>query len=252
MNTVHRSAVLEGHVEIGSNNVIGPGVTIQGPVIMGDGNYIGPGASVGSVSRERLEGSHRLADPLPAEESAVIIGSNTMLFDQAVIFKPMFKETRIEDNVEIGAHVIVGHDCTIGESAILSPHVALGAYVTVGSRANLGIASAVHNRITIGGLAMCGMASAIVGHVPPGALVYGNPARIHGVNSVGLARAGFPEPEIETLLAFLRGHPGKPGNDLREIIEQYRADVQKWPTGKKEVRWGTRRSSSSPEFDPST
>ncbi|MET8692037.1 hypothetical protein ABZV65_05765 [Streptomyces bauhiniae] len=252
MNRIHPSAVLVGQVELGSDNVISPGVTLQGPVVMGDGNYLGPGVSVGSFSRERLEPSHRLADPLPPEESAVVIGTGTMLFDHAVVFKPMFEETRIGDGVEIGAHTTIGHDCIVRDHAILSPRVTLGAYVTVGARANLGIAAAVHNRLTIGGLAMCGLAAAVVGHVPPGALVYGNPARIHGVNTVGLSRAGHSEHEVETVLAFLRGRPSQFQDELRIVVAQYQQDSRKWPTPKKEVRWTTRKSSSSPGFAPST
>jgi UDP-N-acetylglucosamine acyltransferase len=251
MNTIHPSAVLHGKVEIGSGNVIGPCATIQGPVIIGDDNYIGPGVSIGSISRERLEPSHRLADPLPPEVSAVIIGNSTMIFDHAVISKPMFEETRIGDHIEIGAQTSIGHDCVIRDHAILSPHVALGAYVTIGASANLGLASAVHNRLTVGGLAICGMGSVIVGHVPAGALVYGNPARIHGPNTVGLTRAGFLKSDIEAVLASLNGSVVELGDGLRQLVEQYLVDLQRWPTNKKEVRWETRKLSSSRGCDPS-
>jgi UDP-N-acetylglucosamine acyltransferase len=251
MNAIHPTAVLDGDVQIGVNNSIGPYVTINGPAIIGNGNYLGPGVSIGSVSRERLDPSHRLADPLPPESSAVVIGSNCMIFDHAVISKPMFEETRVGNHVEIGAQTMIGHDCAIRDHVIISPHVALGAYVTVGVRANLGLSSTVHNRLTVGGLAMCGMASVIVGNVPAGALVHGNPARIRGANTVGLIRAGFLKRESEAMLASLNGDTVELKDSLRQLVEQYLLDVRRWPTTKKEVQWGTRNSSSSQGYDPS-
>lgn len=251
MNTIHPSAILHGQVELGTGNLIGPCVTIQGPVTIGDNNYIGPGASIGSISRERLDSSHCLADPLPPELSTVVIGNNNMIFDHAVIFKPIFEETLIGNHVEIGAQAIIGHDCVIRDHVILSPHVALGAYVTIGSRANLGLTSAVHNRLTVGGLAMCGMASVIVGHVPVGALVYGSPARVHGPNAVGLIRAGFLESDVAMVLASLNGDVVEFGDTLRELVRQYLVDLRRWPTNKKEVQWEIQKSSSLQACDPS-
>lgn len=242
MNQIHASAVIEGRVEMGSNNIIGPGAVLLGPVRIGSENYIGPGVSIGGISRERLEPSHRLAEPLPADRSYVVIGDNSMIFDRAVIHKPMFEETRIGDGVEIGAHVMVGHDCVLRDHAVLAPHVALGAYVTVGWRATLGLGSAVHNRLAIGALAMCGLSSAVVAHVPPGSLVYGNPARIHGPNGVGLARYGLESDEIAALLGALRGNGSAPRPWLRRHAEDYLADRTRWPNNKGEAKWHRQES----------
>ena len=238
MNDIHPSVVLQGDIHLGDGNIIGPGVTILGPVIIGNNNYLGPGVSLGGISRERLNPSHRLGDPLPGDASAVILGDRNMIFDHAVVHKPMFTETRIGNGVEIGAMSVVAHDCIVRDYSILSPHTCLGAYVTVGARANLGLGTGVHNRLTIGGYAMCGMGSVVVGHVPPSALAYGNPALIHGVNHVGLTRANFRDNEIAAMLTVLRdGTKDDLPPELEAARSIYAADVRRWPINKKEIRW---------------
>ncbi|MFG1896791.1 hypothetical protein ACGFIP_22550 [Micromonospora zamorensis] len=242
MNSIHPSAVLQGPIEMGHGNVIEAGASLIGPISLGNHNYIGPGASIGAISRERIESSHRLVEPLPADVSAVVIGDGSMIFDNAVIHKPLLAETRLGDGVEIGALSMVGHDCRIRDFAILSPRVGLGGYVTVGKWANLGLGSSVHNRLTIGAFSMSGMSSAIVGHVPPGALAYGNPARIQGANRVGMERAGFSADEIGDVLRRLRGEEISLKPQLSEVFADYDADRRNWPTSKTEIRWKRRRS----------
>jgi UDP-N-acetylglucosamine acyltransferase len=64
----------------------------------------------------------------------------------------------------------------------------------------------VHQRRVIGGLAMIGMGAVVTRDVPPAALAYGNPCRVHGANRVGMERAGVPVEEIAAVqLAYSVG-----------------------------------------------
>jgi UDP-N-acetylglucosamine acyltransferase len=46
-------------------------------------------------------------------------------------------------------------------------------------------------------MAMIGMGSVVVSGIPSFAKAYGNPARIHGANIVGMQRNGFSEEQVK-------------------------------------------------------
>ncbi len=238
-NEIDGSVSVSGEVRVGSGNFIGAGVSLRGPIELGSNNYIAAGVRIGGLSRERIEASHRLGDPHPVEQATVAIGDRTMIFENVVIHKPMFAETSIGSGVEIGAQSVVAHDCVVRDGAVLSPHVVLGAYVTIGERANLGLNSAVHNRVVVGGLSMCGLAAAVVGHVRPCGLVYGNPARLSGINAVGLRRSGIEKEEDEAILESLRQGTAYASGIAGPLFRQFEADLTRWPSSKGEVKWST-------------
>jgi UDP-perosamine 4-acetyltransferase len=74
----------------------------------------------------------------------------------------------------------VDHDCVIGRSVHVAPGSNLSGYVTVGDRALLGIGSTIGRGtpITIGIDATIGAGSVVIEDVPPGATVFGVPARL--------------------------------------------------------------------------
>ncbi|MCU1355891.1 MAG: UDP-N-acetylglucosamine acyltransferase [Acidimicrobiales bacterium] len=205
---------------------------------IGNNNYIAGGVRMGGTSRERIHAHDRLGDPIDIERAWVRVGDECTVFENVVIHKPLLTETLVGDRVELGAGTFVGHDCTIYAGAVLSPHTATGAYVSVGVGANLGIGTKVHNRVAIGAYAMCGLASTVVGHVPPGGLVYGSPARLGGVNRVGLSRHGFQPSVIDAAEAALRQLDGTlyPA-ELSGFAATFLEATSRWPTSKVLVKW---------------
>ena len=236
MNHVHPSAIIEGNVNLGESVTICAGAIIQGPVNIGDHVYIGAGVSIGSISRERIDPANRLADPISLADAWVHIGAATMVFDQAVIHKPILSATRIGEHVEIGALAMVAHDCLVRDNAVIAPRASLGAYVRLGTGANIGLGTSVHHRLAVGALAMCGLGAAVVGHVPPGAMVFGNPARIRGVNHVGLQRANIPPSQIQAIEIELKEDP-TPSLHHSGFYEEYRRDIEELPSTKGQVKW---------------
>jgi UDP-N-acetylglucosamine acyltransferase len=80
----------------------------------------------------------------------------------------------------------------------------LAGHVTIDDRAVLGGLAAIHQFVRIGRLCIIGGCSKVVQDVPPFSLVDGHPARIYGINSIGLKRAQIPLPIRETLKKALR------------------------------------------------
>jgi UDP-N-acetylglucosamine acyltransferase len=85
------------------------------------------------------------------------------------------------------------------DSVIIANNVALAGYVDIGYQAFLSAGVVVHQFCRIGRLAMIGGNSKIVQDCLPFVITDGVPGRAHGLNIVGLRRAGFKPNEIKTL-----------------------------------------------------
>ncbi len=69
----------------------------------------------------------------------------------------------------------------------------LSGYSSVGEGSVLGGMSGLHQFAKVGRFCMIGGLTKVVKDVPPFTLVDGHPARIHGLNVVGLRRKGFSQ-----------------------------------------------------------
>jgi UDP-N-acetylglucosamine acyltransferase len=81
----------------------------------------------------------------------------------------------------------------IGDDNIFANDVALAGHITIEDHVFLSNNVGAHQFVRMGRYAMIGGKSKIVQDVLPFFITDGNPARVRGVNSVGLRRAGFSE-----------------------------------------------------------
>ena len=90
------------------------------------------------------------------------------------------------------AYVHVAHDCHVGSHTIFGPHATLGGHVAVEDFANVSAGSAVHQFCRVGRHALHRRLSVVTKDALPfGRTIGSRPARIFGVNSIGLSRRGF-------------------------------------------------------------
>ena len=95
--------------------------------------------------------------------------------------------TEIGDRNVFMAYVHVAHDCHVGHDTIFGPHATLGGHVTVEDFANISAGSAVHQFCRVGRHGFIGGYSVVTKDALPFARTVGSrPARIFGVNSIGL------------------------------------------------------------------
>ena len=76
---------------------------------------------------------------------------------------------------------------------IMSNAATLAGHVVVEDRAVVGGLAGVHQFVKIGRNAMIGGASKVVQDIPPYVIADGHPARVSGLNSVGMARASLTD-----------------------------------------------------------
>lgn len=177
-------AVIGEHVLIGDGTKIGAHVVIDGWTSIGKNCVIFPSASIGAEPQDlKFNG----------EKSYVFIGDNTKIREFATINRATGEgeETRVGSNVLLMAYTHVAHNCIVGNNVIMSNGATLAGHVVVEDRAVIGGLTGVHQFVKIGRNAMIGGASKIVQDVPPFVIVDGHPAKVAGLNNVGLARANI-------------------------------------------------------------
>ncbi|MBU4136373.1 MAG: acyl-[acyl-carrier-protein]--UDP-N-acetylglucosamine O-acyltransferase, partial [Alphaproteobacteria bacterium] len=101
-----------------------------------------------------------------------------------------------------GAHV--GHDAIVGDRVTMANHATLGGHSRVGDRVFLGGLCAVHQFGRVGQGAIVGGLAAVTRDVIPYGSAWGNHARLHGLNLIGLKRKGYDKAAIRRLLAAYR------------------------------------------------
>ncbi len=178
-------AVIDDEVEIGDGTVIGPHAVIKGPTSIGKECHIFQGASVGEVPQDlKFKG----------ERSYTIIGDRTTIREGVTIHRATGEgeETKIGNDCLLMALTHVAHNCVIGNHVIMSNLASLAGHAIVEDRAVIGGMAGVHQFVKIGRNSMVGGMSKLVQDVVPYTIVDGHPAKVVGLNSVGISRAGIP------------------------------------------------------------
>ena len=85
----------------------------------------------------------------------------------------------------------VAHDCRIGDGVIIINYAGITGNCQIGERATIGGLVGMVPFTRIGAYAYIGGCSRINADVPPFVLAEGNPATAHGINVIGLRRAGI-------------------------------------------------------------
>jgi len=107
----------------------------------------------------------------------VIIGKHVEVGSNVSIDRGAMGDTVIKDHVKIDNHVHVGHNCVIGEGAILTSHSVFGGSAVIGEGAFIGLGATIKNQVRVGARAVVGMGAVVVKDVEPDTTVIGNPAR---------------------------------------------------------------------------
>ena len=187
-------ATIGAHVKIGSHCRVGASAVVDGWTEVGEGSEIYPFASIGLAPQDlKYRG----------ERTRLVIGKRNIFREFVTINRGTAGgggETTIGDNNLFMAYVHVAHDCHIGDNTIFGPHATLGGHVGVEDFANISAGSAVHQFCRVGRHAFVGGYSVVTKDALPFARTIGSrPARIFGVNTIGLQRRGFTPNTITQL-----------------------------------------------------
>jgi UDP-N-acetylglucosamine acyltransferase len=205
--SIHATAIIEDGAQLGAGCVIHPYAIIKRGSVLGDGVAVHPFAVVG--------GDPNFLKFDPATVSGVRIGAGTIIREHVTINRSIYpgKDTTVGARCYLMANAHVGHDCNVGDDAVLATNIMLGGHVDVGSFTFFGGGAGAHQFCRIGeGVMIAGLAR-ITQDLAPFLLV-AERNEVSGLNLIGLKRRSVSREAIGELkdcyrTVFAGGDPRK-------------------------------------------
>lgn len=185
-------SIIGDNISIGAGTIIGAHCVIEGNTAIGKGCEIFTGAVIGSRPQDlKFKG----------EDVFLEIGSNNIIREYCTL-NPGTGEggkTIVGDNNLLMAYSHIAHDCRVGSDCILANNSTLAGHVSIEDRAVVGGIVAIHQFVRVGMLSIIGGCSKVVQDIPPFSTCDGHPARVYGLNLIGLRRKGVSRESIKQI-----------------------------------------------------
>jgi len=185
-------SVISDNAVIGADTKIGSHCLIEGNTTIGKGCEIFTGAVVGSRPQDlKFKG----------EKVFLEIGDNNIIREYCTL-NPGTQEggkTVVGNNNLLMAYSHIAHDCVVGNGCVLANNCTLAGHVTIEDKAVVGGIVAIHQFVKIGKLSIIGGCSKVVQDIPPFSTCDGHPARVYGLNLIGLRRHGLSNDSIRKI-----------------------------------------------------
>jgi len=203
---IHPTAVVSPEAEIADDVTIGPFVVIEPDVVIGEGCFIESHTVIKRftvLGKRNKIAEHVVLGGLPkdanfkGERSYLRIGDDNILREHVTIYRAIGEEQKTEigsrNFMMVGVHI--SHNCNVGDDNVFVNGATLAEYVTAEDHIFFSQNTAGHQFVRFGRYAMIGGKSKIEQDVLPFSMTDGNPPLVHGLNVVGLRRAGFTSEE---------------------------------------------------------
>ena len=199
------TAIIDDSVEIGPFCLVGPNVEIgeetkieshvilKGPTKIGKRNHIFQFSTLGDGSPDKKYNN---------EPTTLVIGDDNIIREGVTIHRGTIQDkslTKIGSNNLFMAYAHVAHDCIVGDNNVFANNAGIAGHVVVGNSVIVGALTTVHQFCRLGDHSFAGMNTSINMDVPAYVKVAADPARVIGLNSVGMARNGIPDESISLL-----------------------------------------------------
>lgn len=212
-NTIHPTAIVDPSAVLGDNNTIGPFSIIEADTHIGDNNVIEPHVIVKQYTRignnNAIHSFVTLGDipqdlKFNGERTELWIGDSNTFREHATVHRGTVQDegkTRIGNGNLFMTSIHVAHDCVIGNNVIMSSNASIAGHVHLEDNCIIGGFAGIHQFTHIGIYSFIAAMSGIARDVPPYMIASDrrSVATIHGINLVGLRRAGVSRDAIHAL-----------------------------------------------------
>lgn len=186
--------VIGPDVELGESCELISHVVIHGPATIGSHNRFFPFCSIGIEPQDVT---------FAGQGTRLKMGDHNVVRECVTINRGTEKGggvTTVGSHTLILAYSHIGHDCVIGDHAMLINGATLAGHVTVEEWAVVGSLCPVHQFVRIGAHSYIGGGSVITQDVLPfSKTVTPRNTRAYGMNTVGLQRRGFTKERIRKI-----------------------------------------------------
>ena len=177
---------------VGQGCAIAPTAVLGPRVVVGDRVTIGPGAVVGHPGFGWARGDGHSVRAIP-QLGGVVIEDDVFVGPLCTIDAGTLSPTRIRRGAKIDAQVHVGHNCDVGEGAVIAAQSGFAGSVKIGRGALIGGQVGIADHVTVGDGARVAAKSGVIGDVPAGTVVAGYPAvaRVRWLRALARAFRGL-------------------------------------------------------------
>lgn len=210
-NNIHSTAIVGDKVTMGKGNLILPYCVIEGDVQIGDDNVIGPFVVIGSPPTDTKK--------IIPKGIGIKIGHRNIIREFSIIEQPCFEQyTIIEDDVFIMEGVCVGHDVYMKNKSIAVNNTVIGGISKILEGAYLAMGSLINQVTVVGQYSIVAAGSFCLNNVKPFSRVI--PSKDVSVNKYAILKYGFEEFEDEITEYVLKDIPVK-SEKLQRIVQEY-------------------------------
>ena len=202
---IHPSSKIDDSVEIGPYCIIGEDVeilqgtkllshvVIKGPTSIGANNIFYQFSTIGEDTPDKK---------FKGEKTKLEIGDNNIFREGVTVHRGTIQDkgiTKIGSSNLFMAYSHIAHDCTVGNHNVFANNAGIAGHVSVGNNITVGALTTVHQFCKLGDFSFVGMNTSINMDVPAFVKVAADPARVIGLNTIGMTRNGLEDNSISLI-----------------------------------------------------
>ena len=202
---IHPKSRIDDSVEIGPFCIIGEDVEIKkgskllshivlkGPTSIGEENIFYQFSTIGEDTPDKK---------FKGEKTKLEIGNRNIFREGVTVHRGTVQDNSItsigSDNL-LMAYSHIAHDCVVGDGNVFANNAGIAGHVSVGNNITIGALTTIHQFCNIGDYSFIGMNTSINMDIPAYVKVAADPARVIGLNSVGMTRKNITSDSISLI-----------------------------------------------------
>ena len=202
---IHPKSKIDDSVEIGPFCIVGEDVEIKqgskllshivlkGPTSIGEENIFYQFSTIGEDTPDKK---------FKGEKTKLEIGNRNIFREGVTVHRGTVQDNSItsigSDNL-LMAYSHIAHDCVVGDGNVFANNAGIAGHVSVGNNITIGALTTIHQFCNIGDYSFIGMNTSINMDIPAYVKVAADPARVIGLNSVGMTRKNITSDSISLI-----------------------------------------------------
>ena len=208
---VHPTAVVSAGAKLHPGVVVGPFCVIGEGVELGEGCRLSSHVVLDGdcvFGRENIFYSYASLGLEPpdikfkGEASRLVVGDRNTFRESVTVHKGTESGgwvTKIGSDNLFMAYSHVAHDCVVGNDNVFANNAGIAGHVNVGNNITIGALTTVHQFCKLGDFCFVGMNTSINMDIPAYLKVAADPARVIGLNTVGMTRNGIEKESMSLI-----------------------------------------------------